>query len=164
MLNDCAIPTDALLGKQGRAHEDTAVRFRAFEDVLMMALFAGTMSAQLDLVVANLSQAATDETVRTQLGRLRILRDAARSLAYSGAAMLKGSDVPSEALSVSIACRGLAEEFQTILQQILNTLPTKAAINLSQLAADLTGMLSIAKNVTALRQKKFGVELIKGGK
>ena len=164
LLTDCAVPTDALLGKQGRGYEDTAVRFRAFEDVLMMSLFAGTMSAQLDLVAADSSLQATDEIVCAQLGRLRILRDAAQSLSYSGAAMLKGSNVPAEALSLSIACRNLAEDFHTTLQQIVAAHPVKAEMSLSELTADLTGMLSIAKNIAALRQKKLGAELIKGAK
>lgn len=164
VLNNCVVPAGALLGKQGCGYEDTAARFRAFEDVLMMALFTGTMSAQLELVAAEASQASIDETVWTQLGKLQILRDAARSLAYSGAAMLKGPDVPAAALSISIACRGLAEEFQTVLQQMLNLRPAKAAGSLSQLTADLIGMLSIAKYVAAQRQKKFGAELIKGAK
>ena len=78
--------------------------------------------------------------------------------------MLKGSNVPAEALSVSIACRNLAEEFQTVLQQIVSAHPVKAETSLSQLTGELTGMLSIAKNIAALRQKKFGAELIKGAK
>lgn len=164
MLTDCAVPTDALLGREGRGYEDTAVRFRAFEDVLMMSLFAGTMSAQLDLAAADSSLQATDETFCSQLGRLRILRDAAQSLSYSGATMLKGSYVPAEALSLSIACRDLAEDFQAVLHQVVAARPVKAETNLSQLTADLTGMLSIAKNIAALRQKRFGAELIKGAK
>lgn len=164
ILSDCAVQTGALLGRQGRGYEETAVRFRAVEDVLTMALVAGAMSALLDLVVANSSPAATDETVCSRLGRLRILRDAAHSLAFSGAAMLKGPNVPSAALSLSIACRNLAEEFQTALQQLSDTDPALAETRLPQLAADLTGILSIAKNIAALRQKKFGAELIKGAR
>lgn len=163
ILDGCAVAADALLGRRGRGYEDTAVRFRAVEDVLMMALFAGTMAAQLDLVAADSSQVA-DETAWTQLGRLRILRDAARSLAYGGAALLKGPDVPAEALSLSLACRGLAEEFQTVSQQLPDARPARAETGLSLLAADLAGMLSIAKNIAALRQKKLGAELIKGAK
>ncbi len=164
LLTDCIVPVDALLGRQGRGYEDAAVRFRAFEDVLMASLFAGTMSAQLDLVTADSSLPETDETLCTRLGRLRIMRDAAQALSYSGAAMLKDCNVPVEALSVAIACRNLAEEFQTVLQQIVSAHPVKAETSLSQLTDDLTGMLSIAKNIAALRQKKFGAELIKGAK
>ena len=78
--------------------------------------------------------------------------------------MLKGSYVPAEALSLSIACRNLAEDFHTTLQQIVAAHPVKAEMSLSELTADLTGMLSIAKNIAALRQKKLGAELIKGAK
>ena len=130
-INDCAVPADALLGKEGRGYEDTAVRFRAFEDVLMMALFTGVMSAQLELVAAELSQASIDETVWAQLGRLRILRDAARALAYSGASMLTGPTVPASALSISIACRGLAEEFQTVFAKYYRPAPCKVGNDLA---------------------------------
>lgn len=164
LLNDCAVPADAMLGKAGRGYEDTAVRFRAYEDVLMMAVLAGTMSAQIELIIAEPPRVATDESTWAQLGRLRILRDAARVLAYNGASLLTGSRVPSEALSLSIACRGLAEEFQTLLQQMVDSRLAHAETNLSPLAADLTGLLSIAKNIAALRQIKLGAELIKGAK
>ena len=164
VLDNCVVESDALLGQLGKGYEDTAVRVRSLEDVLSMALFAGTMSAQLDMIVASESTAAMDATVCAELGRLRVLCDAAWCLAYNGATMLEDSEVPAEALSLAIACRGLAEEFQTVLQKQLETDSIKAESTLIQLTADLTGLLSIAKQIAALRQKKFGAALIKGAR
>lgn len=164
LLDDCVVPGDSLLGRAGRGYEEVAVRFRAVEDVMLMALFTGVMSAQLDLVVADSTRAQAEENIVIELGKLRILRDAARSLAYSGAAMLGGREVPAEALAISLACRGLAEKFQAVLQQLLERFPGKGQTDLSLLASDLAGLLSIAKPIVAQRQRRLGAELIKGEK
>lgn len=163
VLKNCVVPSSAIVGKLGAGYE-TAIRVRAYEDVLMMSLVAGAISAQLDLLAAASSQAPPNDTFRMQLGKLRILQDAVQTLAYHGASLLKGSAIPDEALSISIACRNLAAEFQAIMQQALDTGAVNADIKLSHLAADLAGLLSIAKNVAAVRQKKFGSELIKGAR
>jgi acyl-CoA dehydrogenase len=164
VLENCVVASDALFGRLGQGYEETAVRIRSLEDVLAMALFAGTMSAQLDLIVASDSTAASDDTVCSELGRLRVLCDAAWCLAYSGAGMIDDSEVPAEALSLAIACRGLVEEFQAVLQKQLDTGSLKQEKTLYQLTADLSGMLSIAKYIAAFRQRKFGAALIKGAR
>ena len=164
LLNDCVVPEDSLLGMAGSGYEDIAVWFRAFEDVMLMALFTGVMSAQLDLAAANSARAATDTDFCAEIGGLRVLRDAVRALTYSGAALLKGREVPAEALSISLACRGLAKQFQEVLQQLLDLYPHEVQNELSLLAGDLAGLLSIAKPIAALRQRRLGAELIKGEK
>ena len=162
IFDNCVIPKDALFGKPGHGYEATAVRIRAQEDVLMMALLAGTMSALLDLLVFDDTSAIMHDSVCTGLGKLRVLCDAAWCLAYSGSALIKNSEVPAEALSLSVACRGLAEEFQTVWQSLLDNRSIKPTKHQLHLSADLVGLLSIAKNVASLRQKKFGAALIKG--
>ncbi|MCX5850496.1 MAG: acyl-CoA dehydrogenase family protein [Deltaproteobacteria bacterium] len=164
LLVDCEVPATAILGKKGRAYEDASVRFRTFEDVLGMAPGVGGMSRQLELAAAMIGSKtpSPDDATAMALGTLRMLKDTMRILAYTGATMLGARTTPQEAVSLAVTFRRLAGEFQETLARTLAAHSLTAEGELALLTADLTGMLSIAKNVAALRQKKLGASLIPG--
>lgn len=164
ILRDCEVPATSILGRKGRAYEDASVRFRTFEDVLGMAPGVGGFSRQIELAAEMIGSAtpSPDDDTAMALGALRTFRDTMRVIAYTGARMLGARTTPVEAISLSVAFRKLAGESQETLARILAGKSLPADGELALLTADLTGMLAIAKNVAALRQKKLGASLIPG--
>lgn len=163
VLKDCEVPVENVLGTLGCGYDETAVRFRSYEDVLALPIFCGLMSAQLDLGVRDGWRDYGDNQLANRLGKLRSLRDAVQSLAHCGANLLNVNDI-SSSLSLAMTGRNLTEEFQTIIQPLIQGLSDDTGQKISQLNADLTGLLSIAKNIAVLRQQRLGEELIRGGK
>ncbi len=162
ILNDCAIPAANMIGREGSAYEDMSLRFRQYEDVLLMGPIVGGLEAQTALLSEDIRtriSTTTDET-RDGLGTLHMFLDTLRIIAYEGAHMLDVGDANEELMSLTLSFREICAIFQEKIAHMLPDAPITKGTPLSCLTNDLVSMLQIGRDVAAIKRKKLGDSLL----
>jgi alkylation response protein AidB-like acyl-CoA dehydrogenase len=162
MLNNCTIPSANIIGREGSAYEDMSLRFRRYEDVLLMGPIVGGMEAQTTLLSKDITARkipVTDET-RDTLGTLQMFLDTLRIMAYEGANMLDIGNSKEELISLTLSFREICMIFQEKIAPLLPDASISKGTPLSFLTNDLVSMLHIAKDVAAIKRRKLGDSLL----
>jgi acyl-CoA dehydrogenase len=164
-LNNCYVPTSAVLGTEHLAYEQMAKLFRTLEDVFMMGLALGGMEVQLDLVLSHMRESGVecgDETKRG-LGELRSLIDSLRVMAVDAARLLeRGAVEHPRMLSLVLSFRHLSNYYQSRFERLRSGLGEAASVPLDLITHDLVRIAGIAGSIIAAKQKKLGESLLSG--
>ena len=151
-----------MIGREGSADEDMSLRFRRYEDVLLMGPIVGGMEAQTTLLSKDITARkipVTDET-RDTLGTLQIFLDTLRIMAYEGAHMLDIGNSKEELISLTLSFREICTIFQEKIAPLLPDASISKGTPLPFLTNDLVSMLHIAKDVAAIKRRKLGDSLL----
>lgn len=163
VLKSAPVPAAAILGNTGRAYEDMVLPFRELEDALMMGPAVGGAASQLhslSRLVGNQGVAHT-ETLETDLGRLQSLVETLRLIARRAAVLLDDESTGhSESVSLMLAFRSLAMEYQTTLSEAIARSGIRPDDRLSYMTQDLKAASQIAGNVARIKQRKLGAALL----
>ncbi len=164
-LTDCAVPAANMIGPPGGAYRNIAIAFREIEDVTLSGLVSGGMTRQLELLIAALRHGtALGKEAIARLGRLRSLRDTLRLLAFQAARLLDDAAAPAQRLSLMLAFRALAREFQEEIGRITPPSLKEEQGEFRSLSSDLLKAVKLAGNVMFLKQIKHGAALLQDGK
>jgi alkylation response protein AidB-like acyl-CoA dehydrogenase len=153
-LEECRVPSSAILGREGAAYGDIIKPFREVEDALMTGPTAGGMENQLERVVtlAGRQRLSPDAAAGAALGRFRILIDCVRLLARETAAMLEGEDDRRGAEGLLLAPRELTAAAQSHLDAFISGSGLKPDEGLNRLTDDIRRSMEIAENVARIKQ------------
>lgn len=160
-LNECRLPSDALLGKEGTAWTDMVVPLGEIEDIVMMGPALGGMTAQLAALTASLGNSPfrEDSTLQEEIGALAALTQAMRVIACEAADRLDRGQPPPVALAIAFA--RMAVEFLSGTQSIREARNLAVSDEDAGLQRDLEALVHIKKRLLQIRQKKIGAQLLK---
>lgn len=163
-LEHCGVPATALLGKKGFAYPDMVIPFRDVEDVLLAGPAIGAMKVQMDMVISAIKEtgAVPSEELKTELGGMESLLHALRAAVYEAARMLDSGKNHPEFLSLVLAFRPLARDFQSRLSRLMTAAAVSEDPKLSILTKDVGSIINLASNVALIKQKKIGEALLSG--
>jgi len=160
-MENAAVPASNALVLDGRAYESIIKPFREIEDAALMGPMVGGMARQLEFAIQLIrdGESAPSDDLKATVGRLQVLVDHARILAYEAGAML---DNPphSEFLSLLLAGRDLSHRFQEEFAALIAKAGVKPTAELESLTRDLTVTANIARNVMLKKQMKMGEDLL----
>ena len=161
-LDNCAVPSDQILGDPGSAFEKISKPFRELEDVLLMGPVAGGMAAQLSILAALLARQdiRTTDALTAAAGELQARLDALRIQAYEAAAMLDSGRSHPEFQSLLLSFRFQARHFQSVLAGLLEQAGMWADPALAALTKDLLMTVGVAENVALIKQRKIGETIL----
>ncbi len=162
VLEDCEVPSENVLGRQGHAYDDIALAFRRIEDVMMMAPFVGGARALISLAAGLLAPAGGELSKERAylLGGAVAAADSLEVLALEAASLLDEyrKDHPAVA-SIPLFMRSTAALVQEQVQGLVRSAGIETGQPYDSLARDLESSLRIAANVAAIRQEKLGRSL-----
>ena len=161
VLKRCPVSADAVLGRPGSAYEDMALPFREVEDTLMMGPITGGIRAQLNHLIRLIRDQvihAGDE-LHAGLGEMESFVSALEILTYDAAAML-GNPAHPELVSLLIFCRAIAAQTQAKLKDLVINASIQPDTLYDLMTNDLVRTLSIAANISTIKQKKLGRALL----
>lgn len=159
-IQDCRIPAENLLGREGEAFETISRPVREVEDVLGLAIGQGGRAAQLDMLAAAVQrhELALDDQQTELLGALAADQAA---LGLLGGVLAAGLDRPGgDAIAPLLAARRMSRQFQTDFASLIKALQLPENPALSRLSEDLTKLGDLALNVDRAKQVKLGKSLI----
>ncbi|HON60968.1 MAG TPA: acyl-CoA dehydrogenase family protein [Deltaproteobacteria bacterium] len=163
VLDECEVPRENILGREGLAYQEIAMAFRLIEDVMMMAPFVGGARALISLAAASLKEEGIrpSSEVASLLGETISSVDSLEILAYEAANALDQYHINHPGLaSVSLFMRRTAG----LVHQRIEEVVQKTGIRMSEpflpLSRDIASALRIAANVAGIRQKKLGMSLL----
>jgi acyl-CoA dehydrogenase len=162
ILTDCLVPSSNILGEIGSAYHDMVVPLRELEDVLLMGQIVGGMERELEMLLGLIQAqhiSATDE-LKSGLGELQSLAHTLRIVAYEAATMLDSDTSHPELHSLPLSFKSLAMKFQSQFELTMSKSSITSNTKLDLLANDVFHVINIAKNVTAIKQRKLGENLL----
>lgn len=157
LLENCEVSGSNILGTTGSAYEDMVLPFRSIEDALMTGPVAGAFNSLLKMLADALKKSGTepDDALCEKLGRLRSMADTANLIAREASGIIDRSK-PSDADTLTIFFRSLGRDFQTLIQDIIETAAIKTTPAFRTLLNDLVMSARIASGSSTAKQKKIG--------
>ena len=157
VLENCSVPAENILGKEGSAFKDMVEPFRDVEDTLMMGILVGAMQSQLNQLVQLNKASHTTDTAGT-IGQMCALINVERLLAHTAAKMVDTNARGPELFSLHLVFKSLANQFHAQTEEIVpkDSVDTK----LSTLRNDFHQTIHIAERVARIKQQKLGERLL----
>lgn len=155
-LQNCRVPTTAILGNEGTAYDRMALRFRDVEDAVGAGGMIGIVNHVLRRIAGRLEGEQSPETMAT-LGELAALQ---ALIAPVLAAVVDPLDAREKGRTDAAAqLIGLRLTVQRMMA-LVETLPLPADATVAATLNDLRGTLNIARGPRAIRQARLGADLM----
>ncbi len=157
-LDNCEVPADAVIGREGSAYEEIVLRFRDLEDALMM----GTVTGAVERLSYLLTEALRKKypippgNVSLDLGKLKIMLDMARIITYESALMVDSERGHREKPSLHLYFRDLVKDILVQIDMIIRNTGAEPGPLFKVLLDDLTASSRIGGQVAELKQMKIG--------
>ena len=160
-LEGCRVPQSAVLGRNGSAYRDIVLPFRPLEDVLTTGLICGGLerlfTEALQAIKGSGSGVNGLKGIREKIGRLYSLLTAMDAVSLRTAAGLENYGINQELESLCFWFREMAREFISGLASLPNSAESEKGV----FGKDISKLVDLGKNVSALKQTKIGGDILK---
>lgn len=164
-LENCPVPTSAILGREGTALEDMARPCRTLEDALLNGPILGGVQRQMELILAILRKqgaAQADDVIRG-LGEMEIWRQTLRWMAIEAAKRMEREGAKCEYETLLVSFRSIAADCQSLTGQVMEKSGIGMDGELAAMTKDICRTLELLRGGDPSRQKKTGEKIIKEG-
>jgi acyl-CoA dehydrogenase len=161
-LENCFVPTSAILGTEGTALEEMARPCRALEDALLNGPILGGICRQMELMLADLrKQGVTPaDDVMRGLGEMETRRQTLRWMAIEAAKRMRQRGGKSESETLLMSFRTMAADCETLAGQVMERSGISMDGELATMTKDIRRTLDLLRGGDPSRQKKIGERII----
>jgi acyl-CoA dehydrogenase len=163
-LNDCRMPSSAILGEKDTAYTNIVIPFSDAESVVLMGAVTGGMGAELmDLIVeSDKSNIHKDKSLQSEVGSLDSLLETMRAIARDAAQKLDEQD--NAAVPLIVTFKELVAGFQLRISAAVAKWEIKTKERYTVLQTDINVLGALQEKTLQDKQAKLGDELLHGAR
>jgi acyl-CoA dehydrogenase len=163
-LNNCRVPSSAILGEKDTAYTNIVIPFSDAESVVLMGAAAGGMGAELmDLIVESEKRDIhKDKLLQSEVGALDSLLETMRAIAREATRKLDEQD--NAAVPLIVTFKELAAGFQARISAAVAKWEIKTKERFNILQTDINVLGALQEKTLQDKQAKLGDELLHGAR